>query len=288
MAYLSDEWQSGSHSALYRISAPNLEGQPLKASDRIRVATRKDVEPAFYLLLNFTVSRRDPPRHIVEVNPNNMAGGLRELDNLLGLLFEGFGPAAFNISRLDLNADVCLPVEQIFHTLYVPPKKKAESHHLTDKEGRTGKHFKRFLTGFYIGGSPGMLRVYDKLEELRVKKKDVSGMPDPLTRIEFELRHHKCPVRILSDIFRLAAVEPFRGLQFFKFSPQIILGQQSARRTCLQDLVRSVGMHQAIRSLNGDRHFRRDYEGILEPMPEMSDLLQRAYMEGVKRFLLMG
>jgi hypothetical protein len=287
MDSLNVEWLGRPTYPSYKISAPNLEGQPLSRAHRIQLATRPGSEIFFFLQLNFSANRKESPRNVLELNPNNVAGGIKELFALLDSVFEHFHPALFRVSRLDLNADVCLPVDQIFQTLYVPPKRKGESHLLTDREGRTRRQFKRFLTGFYIGSSPAMLRVYDKLEELKSKKKSISEMPDPLTRLEFEFRHHKCPVRDLTDISRLAAVEPFRGLQFFKFSPQITYEKQSVRRTNLQELVRSVGMHQAIRSLNGDRHFRRDYEGILEPMPEMSDLLQRAYLEGVKRFLLM-
>ncbi len=288
MNHLNGEWLGKPIFPLYKILAPNLEGEPLRRSDRILIVTRKEAEISFYLQLNFTPNRNEPPRNVLEVNPNKIPGGVHDLFKLLDSLFDGFDPALFKISRLDLNADVGLPVEQIFHSLYVPPKRKAESHLLTDKEGRTRTQFKRFLTGFYIGGSPALLRVYDKREELRAKGTDVSGIPDPLTRVELELRHDRCPVRFLSEISGLVDVEPFRGLQFLKFSSQSAHGPQGTRRASLEDLVRRFGMHQAIRSLNGNRHFRRDYEGILEPMPEMNALLQGAFMEGVKRFLQMG
>lgn len=285
MNYISDQWQYGSCPTLYRVSAPNLDGKPLKRSDRVQVVTCREAEPSFYLLLNFKASRREDPRHVIEVNPNNMQGGLQQLFRLFDSIFDGFGPEVFKISRLDLNGDIELPVEQIFRSLYVPPKKKADTLFLADNEGRTRAQFKIRLTGFYIGASPAMLRVYDKREEMRVKKKDLSGVPDILTRVEFEFRHHKCPVKKLSEISKLANLEPFHELQFFSVSSQNMSTQRAARQASLEDLVRHVGMHQAIRSLNEDRHFKRDYQGILQPVPEIREQLQRAFLEGVKRFL---
>src|ERR1700737_4983326 len=85
---LNVEWLERPTYPSYKISAPNLECQPLSRAARIRISTRPGSEISFFLQLNFSANPKEGPRNVLELNPNNLTGGVKELFALLDRLFE--------------------------------------------------------------------------------------------------------------------------------------------------------------------------------------------------------
>ncbi len=130
------------------------------------IARKKKFQPAFFIQNGFLVPKRDPVQ-ILEVNPNKMANGREDLDVLVGWIF---GPSAeFKISRIDLNADLEAPVDSFFRSLRIPYKRKSARY--SESRSRTIQvHGNCGITGLVIGASPAQLRVYDKIQEQRVRR----------------------------------------------------------------------------------------------------------------------
>jgi hypothetical protein len=250
-----------------------------------RIFTRPRVQPAFYLQLNFSMFPGDLCRQIVELNPNKLRGGFRELMETIVWIF-GSIPGDMKISRLDSCADIELPVDFFLHSLRIPYKRK--SVHYLGADGQVMRTYSdRGVTGFTIGASPAMLRVYDKREELRRMREDVSSLPPILTRFEWELRHRKCPVRRIFEIDRLLEYRPFDAIEILSTNEVYDFHndtRRSTKRFLFDQLARRYGRHEAIRILNFHRNFRRDYDGIVEDNQAIKDRLNRSFRAGVQLF----
>ena len=72
----------------------------------------------------------------------------------------------------------------------------------------------RGVQTLYVGRSPSRLRIYEKIQELKYRCVDVTGFPDVLTRLEWELRNNRCPIEHFSDLPRLLPdCHPFAAIQ---------------------------------------------------------------------------
>jgi hypothetical protein len=248
-----------------------------------RIITRRGIEPAFFLQLNFQAFRGSGVRQIIELNPNRLRNGCQDL---LSLLEKIFGPDSVNlkISRIDPCADIELPVDFFRSSVRIPRKRKSTEFADLDSS-RT--YSNRGITGFYIGASPSIFRVYDKREEMKRLREDVENLPPILTRLEWELRHHKVPIACLSEIYKLREYRPFDKIeilstdQFYDFHNY---PEESRKKFLLDRLTEKYGRQEAIRIVNHSRNFKRDYEAIATDSTTIKELLNRSYRETVSRF----
>ena len=92
----------------YDIQISNPE-RMLVERTRCSVSTRKGIQPAFFLQLNYFAFKQGLV-HILEVNPNKLPEGNRDLEGLIEAIF---GPCGENmrVSRIDPNADVQVSVD---------------------------------------------------------------------------------------------------------------------------------------------------------------------------------
>lgn len=252
---------------------------------RCTIVTRKGVQPGFYLVLNYFAPRQILPLHILELNPNKLPGGYADLEGLLKRVF-GTGGVDLKISRIDLNADVQVPVDYLYRTLRIPRKRKS-SRYLTKQAGKTSTFSNRGMTGFYIGASPAQLRVYDKREEMKRMKQDVEGLPRIFTRVEWQLRSRKCPVKWVSDLDGLLDVDPFEGIEILGSSEVYDFHndpKESKKRFLFNKLSKELSAQEASRILNVDRNFKRDFVPLLTSGDEIKGQLQESYRDGIRRF----
>lgn len=251
---------------------------------QITIKTRPGVAPAFYLKLNQSV----PDGRIVnifECNPNKLAEGMRTLDTLMKTIFGG--KSRLKVSRIDLNADVSgLSVDFFQRALRIPRKRKATE--FRNSDAAVQLHSNRGMTGFYLGKSPSRLRVYDKREEMKELKEDVTRIPSIFTRIEWELRHNRCPIRYLSEIHSLLNARPFEPIQILRTEEIYDFhndSRASVRNFTFNKLAQEFGVHDASRILNAsNRNFIRDFKSQFVDTSEIHRQLQKSYFESTKRF----
>lgn len=249
----------------------------------------------FYLAMNFQATPGAPTNvNILDLNPNKLSQGLF---SLMGIIREIWGsevclqtsrkpgdsecPLGFRISRIDLNADVQLPIDFLARTIRVAGKRKVVNFALE-------AHCNRGIQTFYIGCSPARLRVYDKRRELETIGADLSACPPVLSRIEWELRHHRCPIRGLEQIELLRDYHPFRSLRIYE-APELFDFENdlkpSIRRFAFSRMAAELGAHEAARILSCERPFKREYEPVLLEHSEIRDELAASYQQGIANFL---
>ena len=247
------------------------------------ITTKNRLSPFFYLQTNCFLPVNAGIVHVLEMNPNNFHHGFIDLCSLIDQIF-GERSSDLSISRMDLNADVEVPVDYFRRTLRIPRKRKSAEYQKWD--GLT-THSNRGLTGFSIGRTPSLLRVYDKIGEMKQLKEDISGLPSILTRLEWELRHRRCPVRLFSEIEAIADVHPFETVQIVD-TPEIydFLNDPSGslKNFIYHHLAEQYSGHQAIRILNHNRNFVRDFKPCLIDVSDLKKRLQASYLHGIRRF----
>jgi hypothetical protein len=248
-----------------------------------RINTRRKIEPAFFLQLNFQAFAGDALRHIIELNPNKLPNGFRGLLTLLERIFGPYRPD-LKISRMDPCADIEMPVDYFRFNMRIPRKRKnTEFSEL--EETRT--YSNRGVTGFYIGASPSLLRVYDKRDEMKRLRQEVDYLPPILTRVEWELRYRKLPIMLLSQFRELLEYRPFEKIEFLETDRIYDFHndtKNSRKQFLLDRLTDEYGRQEAIRIVNRDRNFKRDYENIIVNSSEVRERLQQSYRDGVTRF----
>ena len=248
-----------------------------------RIYTRRGIEPAFFLQLNFRAFPGGGIRHIIELNPNKLCQGCLDLLNLLEKIF---GPdcADLKVSRIDPCADIELPVDFFRHSLRIPRKRKNTE--FAEME-ITRTYSNRGITGFYIGASPSIFRVYDKREEMKRLREDVGYLPQIITRLEWELRYRKVPISYISEIQELLEYRPFDKIEIlttdriYDFHNDT---KNSQKQFLLDSLTDTYGRQEAIRILNHKRNFKRDYGSIVMDSSAIKDKLNQSYRDGVTRF----
>jgi len=149
----------------FKVGHREPAAEAVTAESRCTVSTKKGFTPAFSLLLNYGVHQR----FLLELSPAKLPNGAQDLTRLLDEM--GWNEDDLRINRLDLCADLDLPVEYLYRTLRVPYKR------VTEVFSRSVSN--RGVEGFYIGKNPAKLRVYDKLAELKRHKNEVGGLPPP-------------------------------------------------------------------------------------------------------------
>ncbi len=254
----------------------------VKESTQCTIRSKAHLRPQFFLQLNYKAFHGHGCRHILECNPNTLTNGLADLSRLTTSIF---GPTMedLKISRIDLNAEAEIPVDYFHRALRVPYKRKSSRFDKVSVQG----HLNRGITGFQIGATPSLLRVYDKREEWQKKKRDTSALPQTLKRLEWELRHKKCPVTHLSELPELLETRPFDSLEFFEAPHTYDFRNDptdSLKRHQFNHLVGDYGAHETARILNGLRHFKRDYGQLQIDGAAVKEVLQESYLAGLDRF----
>jgi hypothetical protein len=249
----------------------------------ITITTRKGVSPGFFLDLNrMTPDGRTV--NIFECNPNKLRHGKRTLDEILERLFQG--RMFLKVSRIDLNADVPgISVDFFRRALRIPRKRKSTEFAVQDFG--TASYASRGVTGFYIGRTPSLLRVYDKRSEMKSLGEDVESIPQTYTRLEWEQRHRKCPIRTALELPQLQDFRPFDSLEIvdvgsnYDFHNDL---QCSFRKYIFNSLAQDYGAHEAVRILNAKRNFKRDFAPLTLNTDSLRELLQNSYERSTRRF----
>ena len=268
----------------FSVQFRNTEEYRVKPTTRCSITPGRGRSPFFFLQMNCSIPSKGNV-HVFELNPNNLDGGFAEFQEVHTRVFGEVieDPA---ISRIDLNADIEIPVHYLRHSLRVPRKRKT-SEYAKSETTQLATFNNRGVTGFCIGRSPSLLRVYDKREEMLHLREDVTGIPRVLTRLEWELRHARCPVRLLSQLQAISTIRPFDLLEVYE-SPEVYdfhnYPLESTRRFTLNRLSAELGNHDAIRVLNAHRNFARDYRPLAFEISGVKERLQESYAEGVRRF----
>jgi hypothetical protein len=243
----------------------------------------KGVSPAFFLELNHVVPD-GRLLHILECNPNRFSRGNRTLDEILEKIFQG--KLFLDVSRVDLNADVLnISVDFFRRTLRIPRKRKTTEFAVQNLA--TTSYSSKGVTGFYIGCSPSLLRVYDKGLEMKLLGGNVTGLPKIYTRLEWELRQRKCPIRTALDLPLLKDIRPFENVEIldvgdnydFHYEPNTSLWRYMFNR-----LAEDYGAHEAARILNTNRNFKRDIGPLTLNTDKVRELLQDSYVRSMRLF----
>jgi len=219
------------------------------------------------------------------LNPNKLRAGFLELMETIAWIF-GSIPGDLKISRIDPCADIDLPVDFFLRCLRVPRKRKS-AQYAKDDGHPLRAYGNRGVTGFTIGASPAMLRIYDKREELRRLREDVSGIPPILTRLEWELRHRKCPIARISEIDRLQEYRPFDQVEILTTTEVYDFHndtKNSTRLFLLNRLTDEYSRQEAIRIVNYQRNFGRDYGAIVADDAEIKERLNESFRAGIQMF----
>ena len=240
---------------------------------RCTVSTKKGITPAFSLLLNYGVHQR----YLLELNPATLPNGAHDLTSLLKEI--GWSADDLQINRLDLCADLDLPVEYLYRTLRVPNKR------VTEVISRSVNN--RGVQGYYVGKNPATLRVYNKLAQLKRFKNDAQSLPAQLTRVEWEFRGKKCPVRRLSQLPKLLEIDPFECIEILESEAVFDFHgntKASLKRFNFNQLAKEFGAQEACRILGHQRHFKRDFGRVLVNRSEIKKAMCQSYIRGLQLF----
>ncbi len=185
---------------------------------------------------------------------------------------------------MDPCADIEMPVDFFRFNLRIPRKRKSTEF----AELETSRTYSnRGVTGFYTGASPNLFRVYDKREDMRRLREKIDYLPPILTRLEWELRNRKLPITYLSQFPELLEYRPFEKIEILETDRIYDFHndtENSCKRFQLNGLTDSYGRQEAIRILNHNRNFKRDYGAIVTDASEIKERLHQSYIDGVTRF----
>jgi hypothetical protein len=261
--------------------------EALTPRSQVRIKTRPNIEPYFFLELNYHApGGKLEPQTVIELNPNKFQMGFHGVSELLDRIV--FLKDGLKITRVDLNAEIEeVPVQYFRDAVRYPQKRKA---------GDIGEWRKRAIETLYIGRSPSRIRIYDKIQELKYNGVDVSAFPAVLTRIEWETRQGRwnrlphsngAEVTYFSDLPNLLRFQPFAKMQFLEAVPAYDFEndtQDSIRRLVFHTLAAKQGAHAAAAILNKNRNFSRDYRDLLLLNEEIRNQLQASYLDTTRRF----
>jgi len=258
----------------------------MSPTSQVRIHTRPKVTPFVFVELNHSVpSGKLPPQTIVECNPNRFADGFDGVCRLLDSMFQL--KDALKVTRLDLNADIEGVNVQYFRDALRYPQKR--------KSGDIGEYRKRGTETLYIGRRPMLLRVYDKIQELKYHGVDPSSLPPVLTRTEWESHGRRwnllphtpgAEITHFSDLPNLLRFQPFARLELFEVPVYDFENetQGSIHRLTFQALAEKQSAQAAVSILNKKRNFSRDYRHLLLNNEDVLNQIQKSYLDTTRRF----
>src|SRR5262245_59734796 len=129
------------------ITTRNPSESHIARTSMCTISSTKHAFTGFFLQMHYNVPGTGRI-HVLELNPNKLPHGCHTLAEVVTWIFED-AVNELKISRLDLHADIELPVDYFRRTLRVSPKRKTSAFVLD-----RGDYTNRGLTGFYIGRSP--------------------------------------------------------------------------------------------------------------------------------------
>lgn len=159
------------------------------------------------------------------------------------------------IKRLDLAIDYDLEFQTLIRGLDFRLKQLQTQ--FSDKGGKR--------TGLRLGKGTETIQIYDKAAQTK--------LPNPKTRIEFQLKGQKLPCRKISEIQTAVTRNgntPFNLISLSEVStenPMLLNEQQKTKRDQLEHILSREGLFAARRLLNHHNNFSRDYGPILKITP---------------------
>lgn len=187
----------------------------------------------------------------IQINPSRFAS-VREVDQLLST----FSPLELlKTIRIDLNADITVPLEDVHGSVIVPRKK------IYERYGRGHK-----LTGFYFGKEPEIICAYDRGA--------IERCSEVKTRIEVRLFREKVPYPRYSDLNRYLEFDPFAKIHFVQLADPRPDEPSWKAYDRLQTLKRNHGAHGAYRLMNHHGNFKRDCKSMLVKNQSIPNLLE--------------
>ncbi len=188
---------------------------------------------------------------------------------------------------MDLNAEVEEVSVHYFRDAIRIPLKRKSADYAKEREREEWKC--RGVQTLYVGRSPSRLRIYDKIQELKYRGIDVSGLPNVLTRLEWEFRNDRCPIEHFSDVSRLlpecnpfAAIQLKEASQYYDYKND---PQGSMRRRLFNALVQDLGVHDAAKVFNQNRNFARDFRNIVIDNANLKRRIEESYQRTNRRLL---
>jgi hypothetical protein len=278
---INEELRLQSDERRFEIRLRNPQELTVTRNSSCSITTKRLIRPAVFLQLNYHVPGTGAV-HVLELNPNKLPEGIRTLTQLLIRIFnDDFNE--LKVTRVDLNADIEIPVDYFHRALRIPRKRKT-----TNFLSEIGEFTNRGLTGFYIGRSPSLLRVYDKREEMKQARQDISKLPPIYTRLEWELRQPRSPIEYLLQLPELLDFKPFERLEIMEGAPCYDFHNDtmnSRKKFLFDSLNKDYGLQNTIRILNKGRNFSRDYGEIVSTnTTDIKKRLQDSYIDGIQRF----
>lgn len=194
-------------------------------------------------------------------NPNKFFSAERYFQFLVDL----FGINQFQymkLFRLDLNVDLPEHFNALREMLRVKYKQSNARH-----EGRNSQ-----ITGLYFGRGDESLCAYNKAFQI---SKDNASDEKPRSRIEVRLKGKRLPITCIHELPLLIKntkygrpINPFHFLYLEPFNlvdESSITDPKKLRRLIrLKGLIEASGLDYAIRVLNKNGNFARDYKGLIE------------------------
>lgn len=197
----------------------------------------------------------------VSTNPNRFSSA----ESYYRFLVDVFGlneVEYLKLKRLDLNVDVEEDFESIWRKLRVKFKQKGRLQ--TTKSGET--------TGLYFGGKNFIICIYDKTAQMKRKGKNLGK---PVTRIEIRLSGKALPFEYIYNLPKLIQPTIYGNrlprffdtvyIQPFKLADKKLITNLTSRDRLVELSTRidAVGLDAAIKKLNKNGNFARDYRGLI-------------------------
>lgn len=205
----------------------------------------------------------------VLTNPNKFYSAERYFQ-FLAIIFGINHFESMKLIRLDFNVDLPEHFNVIRSMLRVKHKQLNKRH-----EGRSS-----LITGLNFGGGDESLCAYNKAYQ--VSKNDMLD-GDPRSRIEIRLKGKRLPVTYVHELPKLIKNtnygHPFKPFHFLYLEPFILADESSIKDPKklrklihLKGLIEASGIDYAIRQLNQNGNFARDYKGLIEFQESPYDL----------------
>ncbi len=185
----------------------------------------------------------------------------------------------FEITRLDHAVDLKCNIDYIYRRLRIKFKQKSTMY----DDGNYVDYNRGVITGFYIGKLPELYNIYDKIAELKKKKRynQINLEDGPLTRIELRQTKDKIKHKSLKTIFNYLEEPPFKEIEFYEPNEN---AKYPARAERINNFIEKEGLHNAYFNLNDKNNFKRDYLKYLTPS-NFQETLNHSYIENLRHFL---
>ena len=132
----------------------------------------------------------------------------------------------------------------------------------------------------WCGGLTGSLLLWRRHKARRIEHFG------PIARLEWQYRHHFCPVRNLSELPQLLDLRPFDRLQFLKVRNQAWSDPTLVDKAkLLSRMVTIHGCQKAFLQLNNSRNFWKTFKEVVSVDANSKEKLQQSYLWDLKRFL---